>query len=87
MLAGSLAFQRQKYPFALVRMGDATERLLLLERLLGTRVNVGKSNENHLPKERLLKRSVPWMLFIEVVVHAEILPSNRRSASGPIAAI
>ena len=51
-------------------MNDATEQLLLLERLLGPRFEVGQPNENYFPWELHRKGRVPWMLVIEVVTHA-----------------
>ena len=54
----------------LIRMDDATEQLLLLERLLGPRFEVGQSDENYFPWELHRRRLVPWMRIIEVVTHA-----------------
>ncbi|MES2928695.1 MAG: hypothetical protein V4843_17875 [Pseudomonadota bacterium] len=50
-------------------MDDATEQLLLLERLLGPRFEIGQSDENYFPWELHRKGDIPWMRVIKVVTH------------------
>ncbi len=53
----------------LICMDDATEQLLLLERLLGPRFEIGQSDENYFPWELHRKGDIPWMRVIKVVTH------------------